>query len=60
MCPTQGARRLNVHFCLSLGNLPKRKLMTAIALLPRPLEVPRKYNCISTGPGGSGVLYQMW
>lgn len=34
MCPRQGAHRLNVHFCLSLGNLPKRKLMTAIGLPP--------------------------
>lgn len=43
MCPRKGAGRFNVRFCLSLGNLPKSNLPT--------VEVPREYNCISTGPG---------
>lgn len=32
MCPRQGDGRPNAHFCLSLGSLPKRKLMAATAL----------------------------
>lgn len=48
-----------MHFCLSLGNLPKRKLKTATAPSYGPVEILRKYNSVFIGPGSSEFLYQL-